>query len=146
MVENPQDYSAIIGDAEADSQHRELFSKFDEFMRAVDTNASKKDLLQMFTYLDSYVNSHFATEEKLLAHYGYPGALEHSEEHRVFICDLWAVKSKLMASGGTLDEALQTTTRALVAWLTHHVGHSDVAAGEYIRECRKQGSPERAPH
>ncbi len=139
MVVKFEDYRVIYGDVEADGQHMELFSKFDEFMRAIDSNASKKDLLQMFKFLDGYVNTHFATEEKLLAHYGYPGAHEHSEEHRGFICDMWAVKSKLVASGGSLDDALRSTTRALVAWLTHHVGHSDVEAGEYIRKCREQG-------
>ncbi len=135
MVEKSEDYRVIYDDAEADGQHMELFTKFDEFMRAVDNKACKKDLLQMFTFLDGYVSSHFATEEKLLAQYAYPDAHEHREEHRNFICDMWAVKSKL-ASGGSLDEALSTTTWALVAWLSHHVGHSDVAAGECIRKCR----------
>ncbi len=49
---------------------------------------------------------------------------EVSEKHRVFLCDMWAVKSRL-ASRGSLDEALNTTLWALVAWLGHHVGHSD---------------------
>lgn len=128
----------IYGDEEADSQHRELFRKFDEFMAAIDGNVCKKDLLQMFKYLDSYVSSHFATEEKLFTRYGYPGAQEHSEEHRLFILEMWAVKSKL-STGGSLDEALRTTSRTLMDWLTRHVGASDVAAGEYIRKIKGEG-------
>ncbi len=144
MAEKTEDYRLIYGDPEADAQHMELFTKFDEFMKAVDNKASKKDLLQMFAFLDSYVNSHFATEEKLLKQYAYPDVHDHCEEHRTFICDMWAVKSKL-ASGGSLDEALSTTAWALVAWLSHHVGHSDVAAGEFIRKCKEQGLSGQSP-
>ena len=35
----------IYGDEEADRQHRELFEKVDEFMRIIDGNVCKKDLL-----------------------------------------------------------------------------------------------------
>ena len=131
----------IYGDEEADSQHRELFNKVDEFMQSIDSNVSKKDLLDMFKYLDSYVNAHFATEEKLFAQYAYHAAKEHMEEHRLFALSMWTVKSKL-STGGSLDEALRSTSKELVNWLIHHVGASDVAAGEYIRKIKTDGRVE----
>lgn len=128
----------IYGDEEADRQHRELFEKVDEFMRIIDGDVCKKDLLDMFKYLDSYAKTHFSTEEKLFEHYAYPGTREHMEEHRLFVLNIWTLKSKL-ASGGSLDEALRATSKELVNWLIHHVGASDVAAGEYIRKVREEG-------
>ncbi|HEY6838538.1 MAG TPA: hemerythrin domain-containing protein [Geobacteraceae bacterium] len=125
----------IFGDEEADRQHRELFAKSDEFMAALDGNVYKKDLLQMFKFLDDYVSSHFAAEERLFDRYAYPGAAEHREEHRLFVLEMWTVKSKL-STGGSLDEALRATSKALVEWLARHVDASDVAAGDYIRKMR----------
>lgn len=137
MTATPADNLEIIGEEETDRQHKELLEKYDEFMRAVDTNIHRRDLLKMLDYLDSYTKTHFATEEKLLKDYGYPDFSSHAEEHRQFLGELWLVKSKLQTEGA-MDEALRLTIHTLVRWLSQHIGATDKVAGDFIRKGRER--------
>lgn len=133
MTATAEDNLVIIGEEEADRQHKEMLEKYDEFMRAVDTNIHRRDLLKMLDYLDSYTKNHFATEEKFLADHGYPGLASHAEEHRQFLGELWLVKSKLQTEG-TMDEAVRLTVNTLVRWLSRHIGAADKVAGDFLRQ------------
>ena len=49
-----------------DTQHQELFRRIDHLTLALYDGEGKVELKDLLSYLDSYVNEHFKTEESLM--------------------------------------------------------------------------------
>ena len=133
MDRNATEIYDLIGDEEADRQHREIFEKYDEIMDAVRAQRGRGHLLRLLEQLEQCARTHFATEKQLFDAYGYPDAAAHLEEHRHFTIELWTLKSTVRDED-VLEETVRQTVKSLVSWLSHHVSKTDVAAGEFIRQ------------
>lgn len=65
--------SLAIGVAEIDDQHKELFSRFDSLLTACNEGKGRGEVLRVLLFLDDYIKSHFAAEERLQLKHDYPG-------------------------------------------------------------------------
>lgn len=123
------------GVSEIDNQHKELFARFDRFLRATDEGKGGEEVERLIGFLSDYTRSHFALEEELQARFAYPHFSLHREEHRAFLKELDGLKKK-MALGGGSPELARLAGRTLLRWLVGHVCATDRRLGEFVNEHR----------
>jgi hemerythrin len=110
------------GIREIDAQHRKLVEILNSLYDAMSKGQANKVLGPLLDELVKYTVVHFATEERLFKHYGYPDAVAHKKEHD----DLTAQAKKLQAdfNAGRVSLSLQVGA-FLKDWLSHHILQSD---------------------
>lgn len=122
-----------VGVEEIDAQHQKLFEKFNSFMEACDQGKGGDEVARLFGFLDDYVNSHFADEERLQKRLGFPDHEKHREQHRKFTAELAAMKERLSSDGPTRF-FVGTVSRMMTGWLIEHISGMDRAFGRFARE------------
>ena len=119
----------LVGCAQIDEQHKELFSIFNQLLTYFQTPQGEVVLHQTFKNLLEYTRYHFSTEEQLMVIHGYPDFEAHKKEHE-------AIRKKVLKfdqyrSNDDLklfDEAVQF----LINWLSHHIFQVDKRLGKFL--------------
>ena len=120
------------GVEEIDTQHKELFSRFDRLLTACNEGKGKDEVMRLLLFLDDYIKSHFAAEEALQIGSNYPGYADHKEQHISFIKDVDRLESQFRTEGATLPLVIQTN-QTLVAWLIRHISRVDMEFAEFLK-------------
>ncbi|HJV66135.1 MAG TPA: bacteriohemerythrin [Geomonas sp.] len=118
---------------EIDSQHKEIFSRFDRLFTACSEGKGKEEVLRLLTFLADYVKEHFAAEERLQLRNGFPDYPSHKAEHARFMADVARLQSEFKAEGATLSLVIMTN-KTLTAWLTQHIKKRDMEVAAYLRQ------------
>lgn len=121
-----------VGNELIDAQHRELFTRFEAFIEACNRKRGAEELKVLFDFLDSYVKTHFAEEESLMAAHNFPGYSAHVEQHQRFIAKLAGLRGDLDTAGPTVG-VLVMTSKALVYWLTEHIRQIDPQLATFLK-------------
>ena len=119
------------GNEEIDSQHKELFRRFNNLQSACKQGKGLDELSNLFTFLDEYVRSHFVLEELLQIAHDYPGYLKHKEEHDGFARNLRKLEEQLKTKG-TTSALLNQTSMAIANWLTRHFTWTDKDLADFL--------------
>lgn len=127
--------SFSIGIAEIDRQHRELFLRIDDLEEAIKSGKENSGIINIFKFLDEYVQRHFKAEEELQSRYRYPHLAMHAAEHEAFKKRLKGIESTLNAENPSEKLAVQTKM-LLTQWLISHVTSLDTELKSYINEAR----------
>lgn len=129
--------SLKIGVEEIDSQHKELFDRFNLFLDIVLTDKKvedkKNEIEKIFNFLDEYVVKHFEDEEKIQRESNYPDYIRHCKIHRKFKEEIKEVKEKFKKVG--YDESVfQRLSGKIAAWLINHIALEDQKLSDYINK------------
>lgn len=124
--------SLLTGLEWQDFQHRELFSRINSLLDAMNMGFGKDEVLRLFEFLDEYFVIHFDAEEQAMHKYDYPDTLAHIEEHTRFIDDIAKLRS-VAVSGVSTGLVIKVQSR-VVDWLISHIGSIDKSLGAFIRE------------
>lgn len=120
-----------LGIDAVDSEHIRLVHMLNEVHDLL--SSGQKEQAQKFfgEALSSYVNDHFAHEEKFMEEIGFPHLEEHKKVHENFRKSFYGLKP-LVESG---DEAAfrQALTDAFT-WLLAHIGKTDKKYAKFYRE------------
>jgi hemerythrin len=120
-----------VGVPAIDRQHQELFSKINDLLEACNRGEGKQVLGEVLSFLESYVQIHFGTEEKAMIAQAYPEYAAHRNEHKEFIDNFTHLKAKFEADGpGIWLVAL--TNRIVVDWLKNHIIKTDTKLGAFL--------------
>jgi hemerythrin len=119
------------GNREIDSQHKELFRRFNNLLESCNQGKGKEEVYNMLLFLGDYVRTHFDAEEHLQIKHGYPGYAAHKEEHDKFILDLRQLESQLSTEGSTIVLVIQTN-QAIVNWLIRHISGTDKQLANFL--------------
>ncbi len=119
------------GVALIDSQHRELFRRFDQFQQACRQGQGRNRLAELLDFLNEYVNVHFADEEALMNSTGYPLAAEHAAAHASFRHKMAGLATFMEARGPSID-LLVDTNQKVMRWLVEHIRKSDRALAAHL--------------
>lgn len=122
-----------VGVEEIDEQHRRLFAAFNDFVAACDGGKGKDEVTRLFDFLDAYVVTHFAAEERLQRRLAFPDYERHREQHQKFMHDLADMKERLSSEGPSLPLVI-TTGRVMAGWLIEHISGMDRNFGKFARE------------
>ncbi len=120
-----------------DFQHKELFSRINSLLDAMDMGLGKTEILRLIEFLDEYVVVHFDAEEQAMHNYGYPDTLAHLEEHTRFVDYVAGIRED--AAGGVSSGLVIKVQSRIVDWLLNHVGGIDKSLGAYIKKAGSKG-------
>jgi hemerythrin len=113
----------IVGMAQIDLQHQELFARINRLMECAE-DGKLEETRQTINFLQDYVIFHFGDEEQAMASHGYPQATMHKNQHQEFREQFAALKEKL--ARGDRDASVVAQTKAwLVDWWIDHINIVD---------------------
>jgi len=120
-----------VGEARVDKQHKNLFD-FVNRLEALILQARAQQHLErgevenLFTFLDAYVNTHFAYEELCMTLRGCPVAKKNKEAHDKFL-HFWTGFMQEYSPDTVPVQALEDLRETLTEWLTQHICKIDSA-------------------
>ncbi len=120
-----------IGIDYIDQDHKKLVNLLNQFSIAYDYAQCEDFEREALDDLVNYTMYHFKREEKLMADYGYPGLVEHQEEHHAMI-DTINDYVKIYNKEG--HDSLKQVTNLLTYWLINHIQESDKQYRDYLEE------------
>jgi len=133
-----QEYLSV-GVAEIDEQHKLLFAKFNALLAACKQEKGGEEVTRLFSFLDAYVVTHFADEERLMKQLGFPDCQKHREQHQAFTSQLALLKERLR-SEGPVQSLVTSMSLFINGWLIEHISRMDRAMGRFVKEKAALGS------
>ncbi len=114
-----------------DKQHMILVRAINLLAMAIEKNSEKELLAAIFETLADYTTTHFAYEEELFDHFGYPESIEHKKDHQALLDKVNALKKRFDAGEENLGPQV---LKFLVDWLTKHIMGTDKRYASFILE------------
>jgi hemerythrin len=128
----------VLGIPEIDEQHQEMFRRFAAFSEACQEEQGRELLMELLSFMQLYAQSHFATEERLMAECAYPGLDEQKLHHAQFKRDLEEFAEQVSAGGPTQEMALSVKGK-LIRWLIQHIRELDRQMVEFVKAKMAEG-------
>lgn len=122
----------ITGNKTIDEQHKELISKINELLKAVETNQGQSAAMRTLNFLTDYVIYHFSAEEKLQEEVGYPGLAEHKKQHETLKKTVADLTEMLEEEEGASPAFVEQLNKKVIEWLYKHIEGFDRSVAEYI--------------
>lgn len=120
---------------EIDRQHQELFQRINNLLDACNQGKGKAEVTNVIRFLEDYVISHFAEEERYMQQYAYPAAGDHKAEHKEFKKNFSQLKEQFQTDGPGVHIVIRAN-HIIVEWLRSHILKVDKALGEFLRTKR----------
>lgn len=120
-----------IGVWEIDGQHRELFTRLEHLLEAIDEGRGTAAVGETLNFLTRYTQQHFQDEEELQKLYKYPHAAMHHNEHQYFIDNLADIRKRIETEGVS-GPLVKRTSYALQSWLINHICVTDKELAGHI--------------
>lgn len=121
--------SYSVGVKELDYQHQQLINMLNELYEAMQAQKASDILGSILMKLVNYTKTHFATEEKYFAQYGYPDTAAHKKEHVALTDQVLKFKEDFDGGRTTISVSL---TSFLKNWLITHISGTDKKYGPYF--------------
>jgi hemerythrin len=132
------------GNVDIDAHHQTLFAMANEIMFSEELAQSQGLFRRAVTFLVSYLEYHFASEELAMLQGSYNRRRFHSAFH-----DHIRREAQDIASRMNHDAHFEETRRAifflLEDWIVYHVADSDRQLATYLGEHSPKGTPARLP-
>jgi hemerythrin-like metal-binding protein len=126
----------VTGVQTVDAQHRELIQRINELHADCIAGKAREELMEHLNFLGSYVQSHFAHEEKIMAEHRCPSRSQNEQAHAKFLQDYEQVVAMVQENGATSKAAI-VLKRMLGDWLTSHICRIDTG----LRNCAAAQTP-----
>ncbi len=126
------DDSLLVGNAEIDDDHRQIFDYFEKLSTAFQDGSGEDVLKSLLKFLDEYVAEHFSHEETFMVENNYPKLSEQQSQHAYF---LKAVKElqEMDMKGTDAHELSITVYRKLIQWFIQHIKKCDQELVNYVK-------------
>ena len=121
----------MTGNQLVDREHKELLEAVNRLMDACSEGKGREKSAEVFRYLLSYVDKHFADEERLQMQAKYPGYAAHKNFHESYKKNLRDIEKTLVAEGPTI--AMLSALNRQVGILVTHIRWDDKKMAEYVR-------------
>ncbi|MCX6052555.1 MAG: bacteriohemerythrin [Campylobacterales bacterium] len=116
-----------------DNDHKKLLSIINQLSEAIDADATKDILENIFTELEEYALTHFKSEEFYIQKCNREGLVTHQEQHNSFILKIPELKAKLLSTNDYI--VAQDTTIYLSDWLVNHIISEDIPLIRFFENC-----------
>jgi len=113
-----------------DYQHQTLIEKINFLYTAILEKKGEELIAETLAFLDEYIASHFALEEKYMEACGYPERNEHIDAHNQFRRNIRDLKVHTPAKGELVAESL---CYDLFEWFKNHITHTDKKFGIFLQ-------------
>ncbi len=115
-----------------DSQHKELFARFNALLQACNTAQEKDAVGNYLNFLHEYTTFHFAAEEQEMTNRKYPRYSEHKAEHEIFKRKIDQLYEGYTTHGANM-QAFVMTIRSSGEWLVNHIRKTDKAKAGFLQ-------------
>lgn len=125
------DDSLSVNVGEIDQQHKMLVAMINELNDAMRMGKGKDVIGKIINSLFGYTATHFKTEEKYFAQFGYPDTDNHKKEHAAFVQKVMDFKD------GFEKKKLSLTIEVmdfLSNWLKNHIKTTDKKYSQLFNE------------
>ena len=116
---------------EIDEQHKKIVQMVNELHDAMSVGKGKEALAKVLQSLIDYAGSHFATEEKYMTRFKFPGYPEHKGEHDAFVKRVLEFQDGF--NSGKLAMSMEVM-QFLKDWLLSHIQGTDKKYGPFFNE------------
>ena len=121
----------ITGNSLVDKEHKELLETVNRLMDACGEGKGREKSVEVFRYLLSYVDKHFADEERLQTQAKNPDYAAHKNFHESYKKNLRDMEKTLVAEGPTM--ATLGALNRQIGILVTHIRRDDKKMAEYVR-------------
>lgn len=118
-----------VGINQIDEEHKKLVQLINGLHDHMLAGDAKEIMGKVLDRVIQYTAMHFATEEKLMRQYNYPGAVAHFAEHKKLVTTAVDLQKKF--NSGTHTITMETMS-FLRDWLQHHIRESDKVLGKFL--------------
>ena len=118
------DESLLLGNADIDEHHRQIFVHFEKLSLACIEGQSEDVLKELLKYLDDYTSQHFLYEEAVMAQHNYPRLQEQKAQHTHFRQIVKELQEMDIKDTGVQQLSL-AIYRRLTLWFTQHIKQLD---------------------
>ena len=118
------------GVSSVDTEHQELIRRINELHADCVAGRAREELMEHLSFLGSYAQSHFASEEKIMEEHQCPSRSQNKAAHAKFLQDYERVVAMVQKNGASSNAALELK-RMLGDWLANHICRIDTA----LRKC-----------
>jgi hemerythrin len=126
-----------VGVAEIDQQHKLLIDRYNAFFTAYNEGRGDAELTRLFCFLEEYVTTHFADEERLQLRVGFPDYQNHRIHHQKLTGRVAEFKERIKSEGSEPD-LISSAGLLMTGWLIEHISVMDRAIGRFIKERQSQ--------
>lgn len=120
-----------VGYGLIDDQHKELFSRYNQLLKACKEGKGRDAIIPMLDFLVEYVTGHFAEEERFMERYAFPERSEHVQQHRNLFEHVNEIYAELRDKGASVA-VITAINHTLFDWLLKHVKQTDVKLGRFL--------------
>ncbi|WP_202319866.1 bacteriohemerythrin [Archaeoglobus neptunius] len=121
-----------VGVKTIDEQHRKLVEMLNELHGAMKIGKGKEALSNILESMFDYAKEHFATEERYMEKYSFPGTVKHKSEHKEFVDAATDFYTRYLGGSATSIEVYNF----LQKWLVNHILNTDKKLGKFLCEVR----------
>ncbi|MGQ9819971.1 MAG: bacteriohemerythrin [Candidatus Kapaibacteriales bacterium] len=120
-----------VGVPEMDNQHKRLFAIINDLDDAMKQGKGKDVIGKVLSGLETYVHTHFRSEEEFMKKIGFPGLEIQKEEHKKYTDEIEKFHREFKEGKTMLSVQLMNFLRN---WLLDHIGKKDKAYGEFASQ------------
>ncbi|MCP4342978.1 MAG: hemerythrin family protein [Desulfobulbaceae bacterium] len=137
MILKWDDATYLTGVEEVDAQHKELFKRINDLLKACTTNKgtaselAQEKSLETLDFLAQYVIEHFKCEEEYMERYRSPLRDENKAEHEKFLKQYTELRTKI-DDNGLSRQMIIRLEGFLCGWLTNHITKVDSSLSEVL--------------
>jgi len=120
-----------------DDQHQAIIGLINEFVDVQQARCEPEQVAAVLVRLSDYVSTHFAEEERLMAHYGYAEDLTraHRQEH-VKLSE--RTRQLVLAHRTGQDDTVCELIELMQEWLTEHIMRVDRRLVDHVRAAQPE--------
>ena len=115
-----------------DKEHRELLKAVNDLMDACSDGKGRDHMIKTIKFLNDYVDSHFAHEERLQQKSGYPGMTAHKAFHEKYKQTLKEITSGISSDKPSVGEL--SKLNAHIGLLITHIRTEDKKLGAFLNK------------
>ncbi len=106
-----------MGFEEVDSQHRLLYAIANELLEIENPASQEQEIKYLLRHLRFYIDSHFKSEEELMAKHNYPGLPTHIQKHEKIIGEM----KEALTNSKSLTQLKSQLEDLLIGWIQSHI-------------------------
>ncbi len=114
-----------------DDQHAILLDAVNDLRRAVMGGSSRAQIRPLLEHVVQFTLLHFASEERLMAQWSFPGLVDHREEHQRLLARIGSAALRFESERGF---AIVPALAPLCKSFLDHIRESDRQYGEWLSE------------
>jgi len=126
------DDNLATGVSEIDDQHREIFKRFNDLLKACERGRSREEIVSVLHFMNTYITHHFQDEEKLQRKAQYPELNSHKHDHDLLAKRFGALETRFQTTGATVQLVIQTA-KLLSELLFEHIHEKDRALADFVK-------------